>query len=109
MIILTRLGGREMAVNPDLIERADANPDTVITMADGHKLVVAESLTELVTRVRHWKASVASDAYQLARGTQPQSDEQSLAALDELADEAGPHHFQSSSLARVVRMPSREA
>lgn len=56
MIILTRLGGHEMAVNPDLIERADRTPDTVLTMADGHKLVVAESLTELVTRVRHWPA-----------------------------------------------------
>ena len=52
MILLTRLGGHEMAVNPDLIERAEATPDTVITMTDGHKLVVAESLTELVARVR---------------------------------------------------------
>jgi flagellar protein FlbD len=107
VIILTRLGGSEMAVNPDLIERADRTPDTVITMADGHKLVVAESLTELVTRVRHWRASVAAEAFQAVRGEQPQVDEDSARSLAELADEAGRHHFQSS-MARVVRMPNRE-
>ncbi len=63
VIILTRLGGREMAVNPDLIERAEPTPDTVITMMDGHKLVVAESLHELVELVRVWRASVSAEAY----------------------------------------------
>ena len=63
MIILTRLGGHEMAVNPDLIERAEPTPDTVITMVDGHKLVVAESVDEVVDRVRRWRASVAAEAF----------------------------------------------
>jgi flagellar protein FlbD len=71
VILLTRLGGHELAVNPDLIERAEATPDTVITMVDGHKLVIAESLAELVTRVRQWRAAVAAEAVDLAGATDP--------------------------------------
>jgi flagellar protein FlbD len=109
VIILTRLGGHEMAVNPDLIERADRTPDTVLTMADGHKLVVAESLTELVTRVRHWRASIAADAFLLARGEAPTDDADGVSALAELtAADAVPHSVPSSAMARVVRMPTRE-
>ena len=63
MIILTRLGGHALAVNPDLIERAEATPDTVITLIDGHKLVVAESMDDVVRAVRTWRAGVAAEAY----------------------------------------------
>lgn len=63
MIILTRLGGHALAVNPDLIERAEATPDTVITLVDGHKLVVSESVEELVGRIRSWRAGIAAAAY----------------------------------------------
>ena len=63
MIILTRLGGHALAVNPDLIERAEVTPDTVVTMTDGHKFVIAESLDTLVERVRSWRAGVAAEAY----------------------------------------------
>ena len=58
MIILNRLGGAQVAVNPDLIERAEPTPDTVITMVDGHKLLVAESVQEVVDAIRGWRASV---------------------------------------------------
>jgi len=51
-----------MAVNPDLIERAEPTPDTVITMTDGRKLVVVESVQEIMIRVRHWRASVVAEA-----------------------------------------------
>lgn len=66
MIIVTRLGnGMKIAVNPDLIERAEHTPDTVITLIDGHKLVIEEPLDELVALVRAWRASVAHEAIML--------------------------------------------
>ena len=37
MIVLTRLNGHAFALNPDLIERAESTPDTVITLVDGKK------------------------------------------------------------------------
>jgi flagellar protein FlbD len=58
MIMLTRLNGPSFALNPDLIERAEATPDTVITLCDGHKVLVAESVEQLIDLVRDYRASV---------------------------------------------------
>jgi flagellar protein FlbD len=44
MIIVTRLHGSSMAVNCDLIERVEAAPDTVVTLVDGSRYVVRESV-----------------------------------------------------------------
>lgn len=63
MIVLTRLNGPAFALNPDLIERVDANPDTVVTLIGGTKYVVAESLEELVARVREFRGQVIAAAY----------------------------------------------
>ena len=62
MIILTRLNGQSFALNPDLIERADATPDTVITLVDGTKYVVGESLTTVVGLIRRYRAAVVAEA-----------------------------------------------
>ncbi len=62
MIRVTRLGGPEFALNPDLIERADSTPDTVITLADGTKYVVAESLDDLLRLVRDYRAGIVARA-----------------------------------------------
>jgi flagellar protein FlbD len=109
VIILTRLGGHEMAVNPDLIERAEHTPDTVITMIDGHKLVVAESLDELVTRVRSWRASVAAQAYAVAQEVAADGgDALDRAGLGVSEEDLTAHTAIGSSLARVLRLPKRE-
>jgi flagellar protein FlbD len=63
MIVLTRLNGPSFALNPDLIERVDANPDTVVTLVGGIKYVVAESLDELVRRVCDFRGRVIAAAY----------------------------------------------
>ena len=67
MIRLTRLGGPEFALNPDLIERADSTPDTVITLADGTKYVIAESFDDLLRLVRDYRASIVARARYLER------------------------------------------
>ena len=58
MIILTRLNGDQFALNCDLVERVDAHPDTVLTLVDGTKYIVAESLSEVVERVRDFRAGI---------------------------------------------------
>jgi len=63
MIVLTRLNGPSFALNPDLIERVDANPDTVVTLVGGIKYVVAESLDELLAKVRDYRGQVIATAY----------------------------------------------
>ena len=62
MILVTRLNGAVFALNPDLIERADCTPDTVITLVDGTKYVIAESVPEFVDSVRHYRASLIAQA-----------------------------------------------
>ncbi len=63
MIVLTRLNGPSFALNPDLIERVDANPDTVVTLVGGIKYVVAESIDELLAKVRDFRGQVIASAY----------------------------------------------
>jgi flagellar protein FlbD len=65
MIMLTRLNGPAFALNPDLIERAEATPDTVITLVDGTRYLVAESLPEVIEKVRWARACVLATASSL--------------------------------------------
>jgi flagellar protein FlbD len=65
MIILTRLNGEQFAVNCDLVERVDAHPDTVLTLVDATKYIVAESLAEVVERVRDFRARSAEMTHRL--------------------------------------------
>jgi flagellar protein FlbD len=58
MIIVTRLHGASVAVNCDLIERVEASPETVVTLVDGSRYVVRESVAEIVDKVRAFRASV---------------------------------------------------
>jgi flagellar protein FlbD len=62
VILLTRLGGAPFALNPDLIERADCTPDTVITLVNSTKYVVHESLADLASLVRNYRASVLASS-----------------------------------------------
>lgn len=62
MIQLTRLNNEQFALNTDLIERVDVTPDTVLTLIDGTKYVVAESIDELIDRVVAFRARVVSAA-----------------------------------------------
>jgi flagellar protein FlbD len=63
VILIHRLRGEPMFLNTDLIEFIESTPDTVITLADGRKLVVSDSPEEIVERARLFRASVivASD------------------------------------------------
>jgi uncharacterized protein YlzI (FlbEa/FlbD family) len=62
LILLRRLGGPIFALNPDLIERAEATPDTVITMIGGNKYLVHETLEELVEQIREHRAGIIAAA-----------------------------------------------
>jgi flagellar protein FlbD len=51
VIRLTRLNRTELVLNAELIETMEATPDTVITLTNGHKLVVREGIDEVIERV----------------------------------------------------------
>jgi flagellar protein FlbD len=51
MVWLTRFDGTRFVINTDLIESAEATPDTVITLTNGHRFVVCEGVDDLIARV----------------------------------------------------------
>jgi flagellar protein FlbD len=50
MIRLTRLGGEPFILNAELIQFVEARPDTFVTLTTGERLVVAESMDEVLRR-----------------------------------------------------------
>lgn len=58
MIKLTRLNGTEFVVNMDLIEFIEATPDSVVSTASGKKLIVKESVDEIIDRVIKFKRKI---------------------------------------------------
>ena len=58
MISLTRLNGERIALNPELIERGEETPDTVLTLVNGTKYVVHQSLDEVIERVKFHRAAI---------------------------------------------------
>jgi flagellar protein FlbD len=67
MISLHRLTHPEHAihVNPDLIQTIEATPDTVVTMTNLSKLVVAESPEAVTELICAWRAGIFSRAFGL--------------------------------------------
>ena len=60
MIELTRLNGKPMVLNSDLIKTAEASPDTMLTLINGEKLIVREDLGEIVDRTLAYRAQLLS-------------------------------------------------
>ncbi len=58
MIKVTRLNGKEFYVNSDLIEFIESTPDTVMTLTTGKKLVLAESIDELIEKIIKYKTKI---------------------------------------------------
>ena len=55
MLRITDLGGREIHLNIDLIERISGGADTVITLLNGTNIVAKERPEELVGRIVDFK------------------------------------------------------
>lgn len=48
MIKVTKLNGRELVVNADLIEFVESVPDTLISLTTGRKIIVLEELDDVI-------------------------------------------------------------
>ena len=56
MIKVTKLNGRELVVNADLIEFIESTPDTLISLTTGRKIMVLEELDEVVRSAMGYRA-----------------------------------------------------
>lgn len=58
MIILTKINKAPIAVNSDLIQYIEETPDTIITLINNDKVVVHESMSEIIEKVVHYRRLV---------------------------------------------------
>jgi len=58
MIVVTRLNNKPIVVNPDLIVFIEETPDTIITLSNGEKLAIQESVGEVIHRVINFRRSI---------------------------------------------------
>jgi flagellar protein FlbD len=61
MIEVTRLNGNSMLLNSDLIKTAEASPDTMLTLINGEKMIVRESLSVIMNRVLAYRATLLAN------------------------------------------------
>jgi flagellar protein FlbD len=60
MIQLTRINHVPLVLNADLIEHIEAMPDTIISLTNGQKLVVLESIDDVVRRVIDFRRAISA-------------------------------------------------
>jgi flagellar protein FlbD len=59
-------------VNPDLIQTIESTPDTVVTMTNHAKFVVAESAAEISDLICAWRASIVTRGLGIPELTAPE-------------------------------------
>ena len=62
MIRVTRLNGDSFVVNAELIKMIEAKPDTAILLINGDRILVRESVDEVVKRAVEYGRSVRTFA-----------------------------------------------
>ncbi len=58
MITVTRLNGKPIVVNAELIRSIEANPDTTITLINGDHIIVKEPMNGVVDRAVEYGRSL---------------------------------------------------
>lgn len=58
MITLHRLNAQIVAINPDLITWIDVTPDTTVCLISGERIMVRESLEDVIDAIVAYRASI---------------------------------------------------
>ena len=58
MIEVTKMNGRKVLVNPDLIELVEETPDTVVLFTTGRKIIIKESRQEIKNLVKSYRKEI---------------------------------------------------
>ncbi len=58
MIVVHRLNGKEFVVNCELVKFVEATPDTILTLVGNDKIMVKESVPEIMAAILKYKQEV---------------------------------------------------
>ena len=61
MIEVTKMNGRKVLVNPDLIELVEETPDTVVLFTTGRKIIIKESRQAVKNLVKSYRKDIFAD------------------------------------------------
>ena len=61
MIEVTKMNGRKVLVNPDLIELVEETPDTVVLFTTGRKIIIKESRQEVKNLLKSYRKDIFAD------------------------------------------------
>jgi len=59
MIKLKKINGEEIVINAELIETVEARPDTTISMATGNKIIVKDTVSEVIQKIIDYRRLVS--------------------------------------------------
>lgn len=68
MILVTRLDRQVMLLNPDMIVTVEETPDTVITLLNGHHLLVRERAQVVLNRIVAYRTIILRRSGSAAAG-----------------------------------------
>ena len=60
MVDLTKMNGKQITVNAEMIETIEETPDTVLTLTGGKKIIVKESRQEVKNLVILYKREICN-------------------------------------------------
>ena len=67
MIRITRFEGTQVVVNSDIIQTVEETPDTIVTLTTGDKMMIKETVDEVIQAVIEFKRSIFAGGLKLLR------------------------------------------
>ena len=61
MILLKKLNDEMFALNPDLIQCIEENPDTTISLVTGNKFIVKDTMQEVINKIIDFRKKCYND------------------------------------------------
>lgn len=58
MILVTRLNGSQFYINPEFIKFIEKTPNTVVTLINQEKLIVSESVDQVIERFIEYQRDI---------------------------------------------------
>ncbi|GAB4179543.1 MAG: flagellar FlbD family protein [Calditrichia bacterium] len=74
MILCKKINGSDIYINAELIEFIESTPDTIISTTTGKKIIVSDSVEDVIARIIEYKRRIFDGAIIKLQGTANEED-----------------------------------